>query len=324
MDSKKEQALVGAFVIIATGLLVATIFGIGVGFGRTGPHFQVYFKNAGGLEPGSIVRYAGIRVGRVDKLTVDPKDPSRIEVTFSVEPNLPIKTDTMAKIASSSALGENFLELTPSKNKDSPLAPSGSVLPAKEFFGINDLADMLNELGPDVQDLVSNLNDRVTQLQKTIDRVNDLLNDQNRQHVASSLSNIDGMLAENRPRIKSSIGHIDEASAKLPSAIDQFKQTAKQADDTLKKMDDLLGENRADLRASIQQLRKTLSDASGLVDQLNRTVVANGDNIDETLENIRQATENLREFTDTIRTRPASLIRSTSPPEHKPGEKTKP
>ena len=323
MDSKKEQALVGAFVIIATALLVATIFGIGGAYGRSGQHFQAYFKNAGGLEPGSIVRYAGIRVGRVNKLTVDPKDPTRIVVDFDVEQGIPVKTDTRARIASSSALGENYLELTPGK-AESPLAKPGSVLPAKDFFGINDLADMLNQLGPDVQDLISNLNDRVTQLQTTLNRFNDLLNDQNRAHVASSLNNIDGMLGENRPKIKSSLGHIDEASAKLPATIDQFKQTAKQADDTLKKLDDMLGENRADLRASIQQLRKTLSDASGLVEQLNRTVVANGDNIDETLENIRQATENLREFTDTIRTRPASLIRSSSPPEHKPGERSKP
>lgn len=322
MDSKKEQALVGVFVIVATALLVATIFGIGGAYGRTGPRFQVNFKNAGGLEPGSIVRYAGIRVGRVDKLTVDPKDPGRILVIFDVDAGVPVKTDTVAKIASISALGENYLELTPGKS-ESPLAKSGSTLPSKEFFGINDVADMLNELGPDMQELVNNLNDRVTQLQKTIDRANDLLNDQNRQHVSATLSNLDGMLAENRPKIKSSIGHIDDASAKLSSSIDQFKQTAKQADDTLKKIDDMLGENRADLRASIQQLRKTLNDASGVLDQVNRTLVSNGDNIDETLENIRQATENLREFTDTIRTRPSSLIRSSAPPEHKPGEGSK-
>jgi phospholipid/cholesterol/gamma-HCH transport system substrate-binding protein len=323
MDSKREQALVGLFVIIAAGLLVATIFGIGGAMGRSGPHFSVHFKNAGGLEPGSIVRYAGIRVGRVEKLVVDPKDPTRITLSFGVDPGVPVKTDSMTKIASLSALGENFLEIMPGK-PESPLAPSGSILPSKEFFGINDVADILNELGPDVSELVNNLNDRVTQLQKTVDRVNDLLNDQNRQHVASTLTNLDGMLTENRPHIKSTTANIDAASAKLSSSIDQFKQTAKQADETIKKVDDILGENRADLHASIGQLRKTLADAQATVDQLNRTLVTNGENIDETLENIRLATENLREFTDTIRTRPYTLIRATAPPEHKPGEASKP
>jgi phospholipid/cholesterol/gamma-HCH transport system substrate-binding protein len=323
MEQKREQALVGIFVIIAAGILIATIFAIGGLAGRAGLHFQTSFKNAGGLEPGSIVRYAGIRVGRVEKVSIDAKDPSRVVISIGVDAGVPVKTDSRAKVASVSALGENYLEIMPGK-AESPLAKSGTTLPSKEFFGIGDVADMLNELGPEVQDLVENLNGRVTQLQTTIDRTNDLLNDQNRAHVSGTLGNLDGMLAENRPRIKSAVGHIDETSAKLGPTVDQFKQTAKQADDTLKKIDDLLGENRTDLHASIAQLRKTLTDAQSLVDQLNRTLNSNSENIDETLENIRLATDNLREFTDTIRQRPYTLIRTSQPPEHKPGEGGKP
>jgi ABC-type transporter Mla subunit MlaD len=240
-----------------------------------------------------------------------------------VEPGVPVKTDSLAKVATLSALGENYLEIAPGK-PESALAKNGTFLPSKEFFGITDVADMLNALGPDVQDLIANLNDRVTQIKVTIDRTNDLLNDQNRAHVSGSLDNLNGMLAENRPRIHSALGHIDESTAKLGPTVDQFKQTAKQADETLKKLDSMLGENRNDLHASILQLRSTLKDANTLVDQLNRTVNTNGENIDETLENIRLVTENLRQFTDTIRARPYSLIRTVQPAEHKPGEGSKP
>jgi len=323
MEQKREQALVGIFVIIATGLLIATIFAISGMASRAGLHFKTTFKNAGGLEAGSLVRYAGIRVGRVERVSIDPKDASRVIIQLGVDAGVPVKTDSMAKVATVSALGENYVEIIPGK-AESPLAKSGDTLPSKEFFGIADLADMLNELGPNVQELVDNLNGRVTQLKTTVDRVNDLLNDQNRSHVSSSLGNIDGMLAENRPHLKSTIANVDATSAKLTPTVDQFKQTAKQADDTLKKIDDMLGENRADLRASIAQLRKTLADASALVDQLHRTATTNSENLDETLENVRLATENLREFTDTIRQRPYSLIRTTQPPEHKPGEGSKP
>jgi phospholipid/cholesterol/gamma-HCH transport system substrate-binding protein len=323
MESKKEQAFVGAFVIIAAALLIATIFGIEGAFGRAGNTFLVYFKNAGGLEPGAIVRYAGIRVGRVEKVDIDPRDPARVIMRIGVDDEVPVKTDSLAKIASLSALGENFLEISPGK-PESPRAKSGSVLPSKEFFGITDVADMLNKLGPDVQDLVGHLNDRVVQLKVTIDRTNDLLNDENRAHVSGTLNNLNGMLAEDRPRIKSALGHIDDTSAKLGPTVDQFKQTAKQADETLKKLDQVLGENRKDLRASIQQLHKTLEEATKLVDHLNGTVNTNGENIDEMLENIRLATENLREFTDEIRARPYSLIRTLQPPEHKPGEGSRP
>jgi len=323
MDAKKEQAFVGVFVIIAVSLLILTIFGISGAFGRSEQTFLVRFKNAGGLEPGSIVRYAGIRVGRVEKLTIDSKDPTRVIMQIGVDLGVPVKTDSVTKVSSLSALGENYLEILPGK-LESPLAKSGAVLPSKEFFGINDVADILNDLGPKAQDLVSNLNDRVVQLKVTIERVNDLLNDQNRGNVSGSLNNLNGMLAENRPHIKSALGHVDETSAKLGDTVDQFKKTAKQADDTIKKIDDMLGDNRKELRESIAQLHKALNDATTLVDQLNRTLNTNGESIDETLDNIRLATENLREFTDTIRTRPYTLIRSTSPPEHKSGEGSKP
>jgi len=319
MESKREQAFVGVFVIVAASLLIVTIFAIGGAFGRSGESFKTEFKNAGGLEPGSIVRYAGIRVGRVEKISIDPKDAARVLMDFSLEPGVPVKTDSMAKVSSLSALGENYLEILPGK-AGSPLAKDGAMLPSKEFIGISDLTDMINELGPRANTLLDNLNGRVVEMKETIARLNDVLSDPNRAHLAGTLDNLNGMLGENRPHIKSSLAHIDEASGKLGPTVDQFKTTAKQADDTLKKIDDLLGENRADLHASIQSLRKTLADANVLVGQLNRTVDANNGNIDETLENVRLATENLRAFTETIRERPYSLIRTTQPPEHTPGE----
>jgi phospholipid/cholesterol/gamma-HCH transport system substrate-binding protein len=318
MEPKKEQALVGVFVIIATGLLIVTIFAISGLASRSDLHFQAVFKNAGGLEPGSIVRYAGIRVGRVAKVSVDPKDAARIVIHLDVAQGTPVKTDSVAKIASVSALGENFLEILPGK-QGSALAQSGATLPSKEPFGIGDVADMFSQLGPDVQTLVTNLNARVTQLQTTLDRTNDLLNDQNRAHVAASLNNLDGMLAENRPRIKSALKNVDEVTAKLQPVVDQFNETAKQADATLKRLDDMLAKDQPELHASLVELRATLANANELVNQLNRTTNTNSDNIDELLNNLRLATENLREFTDTINQRPASLIRSSQPPEHKPG-----
>ena len=323
MEAKREQALVGLFVVIATTVLVATMFAIGGAFGTSGVIYRAYFKNAGGLEPGSIVRYAGIKVGRVERMRIDDKDPSRIELSFSVSSDTPVKPDSLAKIASLSALGENFLQLFPGA-PDKPRAPKNSVLPSKEFFGITDIADVMNDLGPKAQILVDNLNSRIVEMQTTLVRVNDLLSDQNRANLAGSLGHINGLLAENRPKLHSTLNHVDEATAKLSPLMDDFKKTVTRANDALAKLDAVLGDNRADLHASIVELRKTLVDAGVLVDQLNRTASVNADNIDETIENIRITTQNLQEFTDIIKTRPNTLIRSTSAPDHKPGQPAKP
>jgi phospholipid/cholesterol/gamma-HCH transport system substrate-binding protein len=46
----------------------------------------------------------------------------------------------------------------------------------------------------------------------------------------------------------------------------------------------------------------------------------NSENIDELMENMNHVSENLKEFTDTIKARPYTLIRSSSPREHRPGD----
>lgn len=322
MDAKREQALVGLFVLIASGLLLGTVFALSGAFGGGGATYRTYFKFAAGMQPGTPVSYAGIKVGRVEQLRIDPQKPGQIEVVFRVSPGTPIKTDSTAKIISFSALGENQLEVT-SGSPQAPRAPDNAVLPSKEFFGISQLADTLESLSPEARKLVENLNRRVEELQVTIARVNDLINDQNRTNVSKSLGNLNSMLEENRPKLKATMTNVEATSAKMPALLDDFKKTVKDADQAVVKIDAMLGENRPDIRASIAELRKTLASATEMVDQLTRTLDYNSENIDETLENVRHATENLKEFTDTIKARPYTLIRSSSTPDRKPGEPPK-
>ena len=77
MESRREQALVGLFVIVAAAVLVATVFGITGAFGRTAKTFHAYFPFAGGLEVGSTVRYAGGPKGRARIEAADRSAKSR-------------------------------------------------------------------------------------------------------------------------------------------------------------------------------------------------------------------------------------------------------
>jgi phospholipid/cholesterol/gamma-HCH transport system substrate-binding protein len=324
MEAKREQALVGLFVVIAVGLLLVTIFALSGAFTGATRTYRAFFKFAGGLEPGKTVRYAGgLKIGRVEGVRTDPGDPTRVEVTFSVAEGTPVKKDTLVKIAALSALGENYIELKPGK-KDAPDAKPGDVLPSSEFTSINDLGDMLSDLKPKVSTLLDELNGRVVELKETIVRVNDLLNERNRGNVEASLSNVRGMLEENRPKLKSTMGNIDATTAKMPALVDDFKKTVADADKALKNVDDMLGENRKDVHEAILKLREVLNTTSSLVSQLDRTMGYNAENIDEMLENMRMTTENLKQFTDTIKARPYTLIRSSNPPERKPGQPPKP
>ena len=321
MQSKSEQAIVGLFVLIATGVLVATVFALSGAFGGSAATYRAYFPFAGGLEPGASVRYAGgPKIGRVEKLQLDPKDNSRIEITFSVRPGWPVKTDSHVKIMSLSPLGDNHLELVYGSDK-AALAPAGATLQAEPHVDFNALTARLNDIAPRAQQLLITLNDRATELKVTVDRVNDMLSDQNRANLAGALAETRGMIAENRAPVKSAVQHLSSASEKLEPLLQDLRKTSAQANDALAHVDSLIGENRADIREAVVELRKSLTTIDDLTGRLDQTLDVNSDNIDELLENLRHVSQNLKEFTNTIKTRPYTLIRSATPREHKPGER---
>jgi phospholipid/cholesterol/gamma-HCH transport system substrate-binding protein len=320
MEPKREQALVGLFVLVAGGVLVATVFAITGSFGPTAKTYHAYFPFAGGLEPGAIVRYSGgPKIGRVEQLRINPQDPGLIDVTFSVKPDLPVKTDSKVKIMSMSPLGDNHLELLPGTAQAS-FAPAGSLLGSENYIDFNALTEQLNRVAPQAQQLIQTLDDRATELKVTLDRVNDLLSPQNRSNLAATLADTRGLIRDTRPQLHSTLDHVTALTDRVQPLIQDLRKTSDEADQVLTHIDELVGDNRADVRQAVIQLRGTLKQLTSLTGRLDQNFDVNSENIDALLDNLLRITENFKEFTATIKARPYTLIRATNPREHKPGE----
>jgi phospholipid/cholesterol/gamma-HCH transport system substrate-binding protein len=321
MAGKRDQVFVGLFVIAAAAVLIGMVFAISGVFGRNAKTYHAYFPFAGGLEQGATVRYAGgPKVGRVEKLAIDPKNPAQIDVVFSVQTDLPVKTDSHAKIMSMSPLGDNHLEIFPGAAQTA-LAPPCSLLPSDPYVDFNALTAQINDLAPQAKQLIQSLNDRATELKVTVSRVNDLLSDQNRANLSATLADTRGLIEDNRKQITSTIQHLDAASQKVEPLLQDLHKTSEEANKALTHIDELLGENRADVRQAVTELRKSLTTLPDITSRIDQTLDVNSENIDELLDNFRRVSMNLKEFTDTIKKRPYTLIRATNPTEHKPGEK---
>ena len=319
MKPRREQVWVGLFVLVAAGLLIATVLSVAGTFSRGGISHRAYFKFAGGLEPGAAVRFGGMKAGSVQAVRVDPDDSTRIEVDFNVARDIPLKADSVAKIASLGALGDNYVELTTGTRQAAAAAP-GSMVRSTESMSFSDLADMVGGLQPMARQALETLNQRLNEVQVTVARANDLLSDRNRSNISAALGNANSMLAESRPKVSATLTDIQAAGAQLRLLLDDLKKTMAQANDALGHIDAVVLENRQDLRSSVAELRRTLLTASSVVDQLDRTLDYNADNIDQTLENVRVTTQHLKDLTETLKRRPYTLIRADRPRERKPGE----
>lgn len=320
MSPRTEQTLVGLFVVVAGGILLVAVFAINGAFGPSAKTYHALFPFAGGLEPGAMVRYSGgPKIGRVESLRIDPQDPTLIDLTFSVQPNVVVKTDSKAKIMSFSPLGDNHLELVPGSAQASVASP-GSLLASAPYVDFNSLTEQVNNFGPEAQDLVRTLNARAQELKVTLDRVNDLLSAQNRANLSATLAETRGMIADARPQVKTTLQNVNDLTQKLQPLVADFRKTSAHADEVLAHVDATLDETRPELRKTIADLRATLKSLNDLTGGLNQTLDVNSEEIDQLLDNLRHVTENLKEFTEMIKTRPYSLIRTSNPPEHKPGE----
>jgi phospholipid/cholesterol/gamma-HCH transport system substrate-binding protein len=319
MQSQRESAIVGLFVLIAGAIFFSAVFAMTGAFARFTTKFHSHFQFAGGLEPGATVRYAGgPKVGRVESVQLDPNNPGQLDVVFSIQPDLPIKTDSNVKIMSMSPLGDNHLEIFPG-SAQATKATSGALLPSQKYVDFNALTAQLNDLNPQVQGLLSALNDRVSEVKETIARVNDLLGPRNRENIAASLADTRGLIEDNRPSINATLRNANAISEKLQPLLEDFRNTSKEANQALSHIDTVVGENRADVRQAVVDLRRTLTNMTDATARIDQTLDVNSGNIDELLDNIRHVTENLKEFTATIKTRPYTLIHASNPPEHNPG-----
>ncbi len=281
MEARREQVFVGLFVILAAALLVVTVSALTGVFASSPRTFHAKFNNVAGLEPGSTVRFeGGPKIGRVERLKIDPSGSSLMDLEFSVKSEIPVKTDSRVAILSFSPLGDNHLEVL-AGSPNAPRAPDGALLPSNVYVGFNDLTGEIDKMAPQAQELMGNLNDRLTELKITVDRVNDLLNDKNRQNVSASLSDLRGTLAENRPRIKSTLNNVNAASEKIGPLLDQIHKTIEQTDGTLKKADGMIGDNREDIRASVIKLRESLEHVSSLTGQMQQMLDNNNYNLDQ-------------------------------------------
>lgn len=337
MTPNRERTLVGLFVVVAVAILAVTTIAIWGGIGRSGISHRMYLKFSGGVQPGTPVRYGGLRIGTVQSVVVDPADSTRIQVDLIVDRDAPIKTDSVARLSTLNLLSDYYIEISTGSAQAARAAP-GSVLVSAESTGLTNIGDSIDSLVPQIHAALDKVTLTIDSLQTTMTRANDLLNDTNRANlgealartndllndrnrstIASSLDNLNQMLAETRPKLSKNLDGINNATQNLTPLLEDARKTSARIDQTLSNVDAMIAEDRPDLKASLSELRQVLETSKTAVDQLQGIMTQNTVNIYELLENMRASAANLRSLSETIKSSPSSLIRGLKVDDRRPG-----
>jgi phospholipid/cholesterol/gamma-HCH transport system substrate-binding protein len=265
METKANYVAVGVFVLICViGLVVSIMWLAGAQYSQEYAYYQTNFKGpVTGLGKGTVTRYNGIDVGRITALEFDPNAPDRVIVTLQVQPGLNIREDSVASIDSQGLTGGSFVEIS-GGTATSPLlvAHEGQKYPV-----IRTKQSSLQQLEQSAPEVVAKLN-------VAADRINDLLNDNNRKaiaHILTSLDETTATLAARSADIDATIRQANDATHNLDVASGKLTPTLDQVDLTVKKFGKLGDDADAFVNGdALAQLSDLIGDLRRLVGNLNK------------------------------------------------------
>lgn len=297
------EAKVGAFVLSCFAVLAFTvIYLLNAQFSGGTVPYRTYLRYAGGLEPGASVLFGGINVGRVTAVRPWSVDPTRIEILLEVKKGTPLNEKSVAKLGFVSVMNSAALSITTGSNDAKRLAPDSTVA-SQEAASLDEIAGKLATVADSANALIGQaqgeLNDISGNVNHLLANLDGMTGPRNQKKVQAILDNIDGFVAEERP--------------KLNRLTDELAKVTQHADDTIQNVNGTVTDLRDPVRKDLAELQAALEQAKGLLQSMQTVVRANDTKIDDTLENLRDATDNLNQFTNSLKQRPWSLVRIKQP-----------
>lgn len=110
--SKTEITVGGAVLAVAIDFVVYTAQATGLGQSSAGYPLTASFRSLEGVGVGTDVRLAGVKVGTVTQITLNP-ETFRADTTFTVANGINIPDDSAVVVSSEGLLGGNFVEIVP-------------------------------------------------------------------------------------------------------------------------------------------------------------------------------------------------------------------
>lgn len=138
MNNRKIEFLVGCFVLIGLGAVLYLAIQVGGArfFGSDSYELQARFRSTAGVNPGSRVEIAGVRVGTVKSIVLN--DDFYSIVTFELPNRIELDDDTIVSVKTAGLIGDRYLNLSPG-GSGFPLEPGDMIVDTESALDIESL-----------------------------------------------------------------------------------------------------------------------------------------------------------------------------------------
>jgi phospholipid/cholesterol/gamma-HCH transport system substrate-binding protein len=259
MEREANYVAVGAFILLVLAMAVGFVLWYSdANDARDYELYEIYFTGSvSGLDRGSPVRYLGVDVGRVRRLTIDKSDASRIVAVAEIDREAPITAATRASLGLQGVTGLLFINLkeVPNIDKSVPLAQGERypVIPsiASDFdvflSSLPELmgraSDLLLRVGRVFSD--ENLNGLAETLKSLRAATAGL--PQTSQNIAKLVSDLHGTVTEINAAAQSLRGISEDARPEVKNALARLTDTANNLAEASARMDRFTQKSEAQL-----------------------------------------------------------------------------
>jgi phospholipid/cholesterol/gamma-HCH transport system substrate-binding protein len=215
LETKTSYTMVGFGVIVLSLSLLGSVLWLSSGFDKKlYTTYAVYLNEAvTGLNVDSPVKFNGVPVGSVFKITLNPANPQQVELLLHIDEKTPITSSTFATLISQGITGTTFVGLSAKTSELNPLQKRPEdpypIIPAKP--------SILNQLDHVLQKVSENVN-LVSQ------RMNSILDDENIRNFKQSLANIQKLTAVLAKKSNQLTTNLSNASEDISSAMHAGKK----------------------------------------------------------------------------------------------------
>jgi phospholipid/cholesterol/gamma-HCH transport system substrate-binding protein len=263
MDKKRLEWRVGVFVFIGLVILAGLLLQFSKGTSLFKPRYDLYLKanNVGGMKPGASVLMAGVQIGSVSDIQLNPEG-TNVTITLKIFTKYVIHKDAHIRIDQSGFLGDFFVAVVPTRNEgevwragdhpvaDEPFSLQEVARSAAGFLkSVDQTTKRLDDAIADVRRLVLN-EETLTNLSSTVgnariaseravvtvNNINSLV-ETNSEAVASAVSNVvyfsqqinqfaaglENVLATNSTELAAALKNIDSSTVVLKNVLDDVQ-----------------------------------------------------------------------------------------------------
>lgn len=130
------ETVMGAVVLLVTAIFLFFAWDMAQVRAVQGYDVKAVFFRVGGLTAGSDVRIAGIKVGTVDEIHLDPQTYDAV-VVMNIRSDIHVPNDTSATISAEGLLGGKYVRLEPGKASEM-LAAGDSIENTHDYRALED------------------------------------------------------------------------------------------------------------------------------------------------------------------------------------------